>query len=401
MGSDRQSILIHENGKKHRENVEISLKKQREAKLQLERERNLVTKTLQKMNEAVLDATPDGVSSSMSLYPPPVHASFPPVSLQNKTVSNQRRNKDMHNKESKPLVPKEEKDTMGPCISSTDDASSCTDVVSRKRKLIHEEGYYTLRDDIFLSGPVFYEIFELDMAVEIFTGSPTMTQEYQRSIDSLPLWKTGVIVKIHGKDKLKQDDSKPLFDISYLNDINDEDETIEKRVDPSRLRLRLGVDELAPKTLEEAEVALMGGEDLVTFTNSSQPEIDENTGLSQWTSVSVRKITAHQERREERERQRLQKQEEKERLLQESKEREMRRLEEAKYLHSHDSALGAYDVFNTMTGYKGVSIHEESTQAPQGKVVHSGPVSVVFKSGVAGSTQKRMRRTMADDSDQE
>ena len=44
MGSDRQSILIHENGKKHKEAVEANLKKRRDEKLQEEKDQNEITK---------------------------------------------------------------------------------------------------------------------------------------------------------------------------------------------------------------------------------------------------------------------------------------------------------------------------------------------------------------------
>lgn len=56
MGSDRQSILIHENGKKHRENMEASLRKRREDKLQEEKDSKAMEKTLKMMEEAASKA---------------------------------------------------------------------------------------------------------------------------------------------------------------------------------------------------------------------------------------------------------------------------------------------------------------------------------------------------------
>lgn len=52
MGSDRQSILIHENGKKHRENVENSIMKRREDKLREEKEAKDMQRTLKLMEDA-------------------------------------------------------------------------------------------------------------------------------------------------------------------------------------------------------------------------------------------------------------------------------------------------------------------------------------------------------------
>jgi len=430
MGSDRQSILIHENGKKHRENAEASLKKQREEKLKQEKAMNLIASTLQKMNEAVA-VVPDGFISSSTAA-----TSFQPMSPQVINTTTNRHTSDNNNKTNNIKHNKnriKEDDFQDPMkkeeVTSHGNeeyniqSNMKIDTKNRKRKKMYEEGYYTVGDQTFLCGHIFYEILEVDMLVEIFTGSSTMTKEYQQSLDALPLWKTGVILAIHGNktnvtnnnnnnnndesDPQQQQPPRLSFDISYLNNINDEDETIETKVDPIRLRLRMGMDDSTPKTLEEAELALLGGEDIVTFQQDlSNMDIDENTGLSKWGTVSVRKVTTSHEVKEERKRQKVQKQEEHDRRLHESKEHDRRRMEETQQLHGLDSALGAYDVFNTMKGYKGVVIHDEVNQRPLLQQLlppplHSGSVSISFKakSNAQNQNKKKLRKTKADDSD--
>lgn len=56
MGSDRQSILIHENGKKHRENVEANLIKRREEKLRIEKSKSNLESSLKDMEKAATEA---------------------------------------------------------------------------------------------------------------------------------------------------------------------------------------------------------------------------------------------------------------------------------------------------------------------------------------------------------
>ena len=51
MGSDRQSILIHENGKKHQEKLKESLKQRQQNKIKQERQKNELEKSLMKMQQ--------------------------------------------------------------------------------------------------------------------------------------------------------------------------------------------------------------------------------------------------------------------------------------------------------------------------------------------------------------
>ena len=49
MASDRQSILVHENGRKHREKVEEASKAKRRAQQQQEQQNSMIQKSLQQM----------------------------------------------------------------------------------------------------------------------------------------------------------------------------------------------------------------------------------------------------------------------------------------------------------------------------------------------------------------
>ncbi|EJK69833.1 hypothetical protein THAOC_08872, partial [Thalassiosira oceanica] len=52
MASDRQSILLHENGKKHREAVEFDLKRRREEKSKKEKDKKNLNSLFAKINGA-------------------------------------------------------------------------------------------------------------------------------------------------------------------------------------------------------------------------------------------------------------------------------------------------------------------------------------------------------------
>lgn len=68
MGSDRQSIRLHENGKKHKENVEFQLAQRRQTVLREEKEMKQVQSALQQMEQAA--AAKMGMACSTSVYEP-------------------------------------------------------------------------------------------------------------------------------------------------------------------------------------------------------------------------------------------------------------------------------------------------------------------------------------------
>ena len=307
---------------------------------------------------------------------------------------------------------------------------------SKKRKieLKPNEGHYHYQpkgqgQDViatctYLEGGVYASIMEEDMPIQIWTGSSTMTLEYMKSDSDevRNMWKDGIILHVHknlgvnassnGDDNDDDDDDEIIeCDVSYLKDLNDDDETIEKKVIANRLRLILGADDLIPSTIEEARLSLMGGEEVITIENGMEAEIDENTGLTGWGTVSVRKVTVSQEVKEERARARAKRREQLEKEKSKERDLEARKLEELKHSNVEDSALGAYDIWSTTSGtagYKGVQIHSDAKVdvSDTVKSLAKGKTDVKFKkSGGSKSMFKRAkkkqnrRKTFADDDD--
>ena len=76
MDSNRQSIMLHENGRKHKENVEKNLDKKRKEKLEQEKNLKFLQSSLQKMEQAAnshFNITPTIVPSGIYAQhrPPP------------------------------------------------------------------------------------------------------------------------------------------------------------------------------------------------------------------------------------------------------------------------------------------------------------------------------------------
>jgi len=234
-----------------------------------------------------------------------------------------------------------------------------------------------------------------------------MTAEYRKNDGAQYLWKNGIILRVH-KPPDDSEDDLVTCDVSYLKDSNDEDETIENKAVGDSLRLILGSDELIPATIEEARLCLMGGEEVIAIDHGANAEIDENTGLSSWGTISVRKVTVSQEVKEERDRARAKRREELEKEKMKDREVESRRMEEAKNSNADDSALGAYDVWST-GGYKGVQIHTDSNVevSDVAKSLAEGKVDVKFKTGSSSKKsafnrakkKQNRRKTFADDDD--
>jgi len=284
------------------------------------------------------------------------------------------------------------------------------------------EGHYQKGSQTFLEGRIYAPIFEEDMPVQIWSGSETMTHEYRSSDGAQDIWKTGIILRVHkepepvfpentGTDQTLYTLANGIkCDVSYLRNANDEDETIEKKVQGDRLRIQLGSDDLIPTTIEEARLSLMGGEEVIQVDHGANAGIDENTGLSSWGTISVKKIAISQEVKDERARARAKRREELEKEKMKEREAEARRMEEAKHSNADDSALGAYDVWSTSGkgGYKGVQIHSESTVEVNdtAKSLAKGRVDVKFKTlgnsrmkFKSAKKKQNRRKTFADDDD--
>jgi len=336
-----------------------------------------------------------------------------------------------------------------------DDGNDENDKVGKKRKMITilpGEGFYSYnainstggqevkdgeekdsksepRVDIYLEGEVFFGLLEEDMPVQLWTGSSASRVEKQQP-HNIRHWKNALVVAVvhhrakNSADKCDDNLQRPTCHVSYLSSHEDTEETIEREVPVDRIRIILGGDERIPDDLEEARLLAMGGEEIdvsgnerasATATNDKQDNINEATGLSAWSTVTIKKTTHRQQHREEKQRiaelktQAAQKREAEKRRVVE------RRLEEARASNADDSALGAYDVWGKMD-YKGVDISKEihcsvedtakrlaplaSEQSAENGMsgVPTSGVKVAFKKRAKKKGQRAARRrTSADD----
>ena len=364
MGGDRQSILLHENGKKHKDNVEKSFEKKRHDKLQQEKAQKLLQSSLAEVERAAarahaLDPTFAGeVAMDVSLQQQQESTSIPAeaAAAANRTAvqpSTARSADDK--KEKKAWESRKKKRGASKKTKDSDDEQEPATKKSKRRKLAPDEGHYTHGDTTYLEGSSFAELLEEDMPIQIWTGSGFANLAEKKLPEKEYHWRNGLVLAVR---KSSNDSSGVVLDVAYLMQSTDEEETLEKSVSPSRIRLVLGGDESIPDTLEEARLMIMGEE--VTEVQESV-EVDENTGLSTWGTVSIRKTTARTELKEERARMRARKREQVKKEEEERKAIEARRMEEAKIENADDSALGAYVVWNSgKAGYKGVDINQEA-----------------------------------------
>lgn len=422
MGSDRQSILIHENGRKHRENVESNILKRREEKLREEKEAKDMQRTLKLMEGAAgkkivedvaLGSFRQGGDDRIGQgHDPYVLEQHPEtsskVSVRRGEMKSWQERKD-----------KRRKIDGGEGHNQEDDApSNRLDANRRKLELGPNEGHYQIDNVTYLDGNVYSVIFEEDMPVQIWTGSETMTDEYRKSDEAQKWWKLGIIIKVHKDSSIDSNKTgaRTLCDVSYFNNpADDDDETIERNVEGRRLRLIVGSDELIPSTIEEARLSLMGGEEIIVVNNNDQTsEIDENTGLSRWGTVSMRKVTVSQEVKEQRLRARTKRQEEAEKEKKREREIQARLAEEARHSNFDDSALGAYhawEISGGKAGYKGVQIDVDTSVqgSVEARSLANGKIDVKFKTvGKKKTTSMKRskmmqnkRKTFADDEEED
>ena len=406
MGSDRQSILIHENGKKHRENMEASLQKRRDEKLQSEKDQKFLADSLKKMEQAAALAHVNDVASG-TFY-------GGTLSL-NDQISIGNADKSGHAGQEAEVKSEmnswqNRKNKRKNIDETNEEVTSCKIIKKQmvRKKLAPDEGHYKIGQKTYLEGSTYYPICEEDMPVQIWTGSKTTSAEYRKSEEAMSFWKMGIVIRINA---VKEDDAKnlqPTFDVSYLNNINDDDETIDKEVPVDQIRLILGSDDLIPKTIEESRLQLMGGEEVINIDDGGI-EVDENTGLSTFRTVSVRKVTVSQQVKDERARIRAKRREELEKEKMKSKEIEARKMEEAKHTNADDSALGAYDIWGR-GGYKGININAEVKLdvSDTAKSLSQGMTNVKFKKRTSNKNsmfkatkKKQNRRKTYADSDEE
>lgn len=472
MASDRASVLVHQNGKKH---AEKQLAAQSQKALEMaaqEKQQSALQKTLRHMEEAAAAAVPHdyGLFGAGAAYDPATAISFPavannmhvpsmvpppppppmqqappqpmnPTSPGSALVAKQKKREWDARKHQRDQEKKKQK--LNP---DDDDDNGRRDSAAAKqwrtKKLSSTEGFYqSVEDDgahTWLEGVAFRGILEADLPVQVWLGSAGATTPNElRLPENQRHWRDALVVAIRTRHSAERCADRMVVDVAYLSKTttttanssnntattgtDEEEETVEqiaKSVPLMHIRILLG-NEMAsdriPKTLEEARLLAMGGEEITTVAaaatttpgdTSDSLKIDESTGFSGWTTLKIKRTTVLTEQKAERESLR---QKRKDAILKaelDAKQAEARRMEEAKVSNSNDSALGAYDVWNrTKDGYKGVDIHDatatqtggtDATVHDYGKKLATSSSDVVFKKGTAKRKQSR-RTTSADD----
>jgi WW domain-binding protein 4 len=419
MGSDRQSIMLHENAKKHQQNAELALLEKRKEKKQEEEANKFLADSLRQMEQAAMQATgmahsathPQSVSTFMLHQPVPQPVASAGVPSQPKLQKEQKQGGNdkqqlkewQTRKKQKEEERKKRKDQEG-------DDEKHSQPANKRRKIAPGEGHYNDGDNkTYIEGQVFYGLLESDMPVQLWTGPILATPQEKRLPANTVCWKNALVLSVrqsknqpasnNTQDVNDAADDLPIVNVTFLASPDAEEETIVKNVALDRIRIQLGADRSIPGTLEEARLLAMGGE-IVEEASAVEQVVDEATGLSGWSTVSVKKTTVRQYDREEKEQaaEKLRQA----RLDREVERRKMeeRRLEEAKVSNADDSALGAYDVWGK-GDYKGIDISKVSTLSVEdtAKKLSSGndggPVS--FRKAKKKNKWQRRKTNIDDD----
>ncbi|KAL9189569.1 hypothetical protein ACHAXT_009244 [Thalassiosira profunda] len=377
MGSDRQSILLHENGKKHKEAVEADLQRRRDEKAKKEKDKRDLDKVFAKVNAAA------GVSAGAGF------GAAKPWELNGQSVPAPPPPRPVQKPKSAPKPAAKPKPAEKPKVPA-------------KPVFDPNVGHYSLEGTTYLEGKIYAKVLEDGMPIQLWMGSVFASDEEKRDLRNFNHWKMALLAKV-----VKKRGGDISCHVSYLNSAEAEEETLESNVSPSRIRLVLGSDPSIPGTMEEAHLALMGGEQTIHVDKGADKEqgVDENTGLSGWSTTTIRKVSSHYEQNQEKKRKLQHEKEVAEHKEKREKELQARKMEEAKYANAHDSALGAYDVWSSSTSavegktkaYKGVDITKETKMevADTAKSLSKGMGNVGFKKKKV--KKKATRKTSADD----
>lgn len=403
MGSDRQSILLHENGKKHQDNIQKRSQERRQAKEDQDRQARFLHQTLQQMEaNSVLQAedlkhfqheatvVPAATTTSTTTSVPALVTSKAEASAHIVPQINQ----------GSTAIKQEKDDWDSRKRSRKGDASEDETILDPSKQnqkyIAPDEGWYSYDDSqIFLEGQVYgSSLLEEDVPIQFWTGPLLANAAEKKLVERSMYWKDGIVAAMRR--------SKNTVDVSFLSTLDATEESIEKNVSLDRIRIVLGADASVPETLEEARLLAMGGEEIQIQQSKEEETFDEATGFTSWSTVSIKRSTVRQELKEERERLRQHRKEAKEAELRLKKEAEARRMEEAKVANADDSALGAFDVWNrNQTGYKGIDISAEAqtTIHDYGKKLASGTAPVSFKKPSKLKKKNTNRRTTSADDD--
>lgn len=426
MGSDRQSILLHENGKKHKENAERAMVQKRQEHVRAEQQEKSLQASLQAIESAALASHANDLGlfayQSTHLPPqPPIFMTQPTTVTTSQSISTaflpavpgNYKKQEKQEWQSKRKQREEEKRKKREKDNGDDDNEEAQHNADdgrqhKKRRIAENEGHYTYEGKTYLDGVVFGDMLEEEMPLEIWTGNLLASAAEKKLPERHGDWKNGIVAAIRTRKQQQQQsvdwEDRLVVDVAYLREPTDTEETLDRSVPLNRIRIVLGSDDMIPNTLEEARIMAMGGQEEQVLTTQQEQqqveEIDEATGLTAWTTVSVKKTTIHQELKEERERERQKRREAAAAAERMQREADARKMEEAKVANADDSALGAYDVWSrSKEGYKGVDIHGEAKVEVHdfGKKLTDGKTNVGFKK--VGKKKKQNRRTTSADDD--
>ena len=404
MASDRQSILVHENGKKHIENQEKAMQNKRREREQNEEKQRALMASIQHIEKVASikhsqdyefgggSSATTSINISLASFNPPQ-----PIACQSSQSSPTPtpHPSAVSDKKEKEKWFKKKKEREDAKIGNDDDAPSGNNQLKR-RKLLPDEGHYAYDGKVYLEGPVFGELLEEDMPVQIWTGSHLASLQEKRLPERDMHWKNAIVAATR----------QGTLHIAYLAASTDADEIVEKNVPLDRIRIILGADDAIPDTLDEARIMATGGEE-ITVEGSEKLKPDEATGLTAWSTVAIKRTTARQEVKEERARLREKRKEVTKEKEATEKEGQARKLEELKFANADDSALGSVyfaELGREVQGYKGVDISATGDETltvedTVGRSLSTGKTSVGFKRMKKHTFKNPSRRTTtsADD----
>ena len=347
---------------------------------------------------------------TMTAPPPP-----PPKSSSSSTANVKEETKDKKEWEAR----KKQRDADNKKKRNKDGEEDDDDEANHKRRKVKigaKDGHYPSvdKDQTWLEGIVFGDILEEDVPIQVWLGNAAVSDKELKLPENQRHWKDGIIAAVRQRPSTETHAHRIVVDVAYLQDTEDIKEQLKRSVPLQHIRILLGndADDRIPSTLEEARLLALGGEEIILKQPKkeaeAEPEVEESTGLSGWSTVKTKRTTVRNELKEERDAVRLKRKTDAATAEKQAREAEARRMEEAKVSNVNDSALGAYDVWGR-GGYKGVDIHGSDNKNNNnivtdvqefGKKLAAGhAVGFKKKAFKAGKKKQNRRTTSADDDD--
>uniref|UniRef100_K3WLJ6 Matrin-type domain-containing protein n=1 Tax=Globisporangium ultimum (strain ATCC 200006 / CBS 805.95 / DAOM BR144) TaxID=431595 RepID=K3WLJ6_GLOUD len=357
MQGDKTAIKHHEQGKKHKELVEETLKQKRKAKSEAYHSERDLQDQLREIEEAAQAKYAQDMARSGVLPPPPPRrgGQAPPPPPRQPGARGKRSQR------------------------SRSDTREEEEVVEQEEPKEDDHGIYAIRGEVFLEGKRHEDKLETGSACQIW-------------VEELDEWLDALIEKTVVHTIPNTDLSFRRFTITYMVP-GVPQPTTETEVRSDRLRIKMP----AGVTLETAQRMILemqnGDTTTVEEAVKAQVVIDEETGMGEWSTVVVREIDESEEAIAQRE---AEAQAEADKIAEEEKRREA--LED--FSSQGDNALGA---FNPWGGsYKGVQIDKDLSEvkrAREEEIMITTNGSVDFKKRKKANLGKKQKRIRSEDDD--